>query len=44
MTDKPQPIILAMGTEGYLSMMASLMGEAAPPAMCSGILKRYFRL
>jgi hypothetical protein len=32
MTDKPQPIILAMGTEGYFSLMAKLMAEAAPPA------------
>jgi hypothetical protein len=32
MTDKPQPIILAMGTEGYFSLMAKLMAAAAPPA------------
>ena len=32
MTDKPQPIILAMGTEGYFNLMAKLMGEDAPPA------------
>lgn len=32
MTDKPQPVILAMGTEGYFNLMAKLMGGAAPPA------------
>jgi hypothetical protein len=32
MTDKPQPVITAMGTEGYFNMMAELMGGAAPPA------------
>jgi hypothetical protein len=32
MTDKPQPLILAMGTEGYFNLMAKLMAEAAPPA------------
>lgn len=32
MTDKPQTVILAMGTEGYFNEMAKLMGEAAPPA------------
>ena len=26
MTDKPQPVILAMGTEGYFNLMAKLMG------------------
>ena len=32
MTDKPQAVILAMGTEGYFNLMAKLMGSAAPPA------------
>ena len=32
MTDKPQAVILAMGTEGYFNLMAKLMGEDAPPA------------
>lgn len=32
MTDKPQTVILAMGTEGYFNLMARLMGGAAPPA------------
>jgi hypothetical protein len=32
MTDKPQTVILAMGTEGYFNLMAKLMAEAAPPA------------
>src|SRR5215510_15892118 len=32
MTDKPQPIIFAMGTEGYLNLVAKLMGGDAPPA------------
>ena len=32
MTDKPQTVILGMGTAGYFEMMARLMGEAAPPA------------
>jgi hypothetical protein len=32
MTDKPQTVILDMGTEGYFKMMAELMGGAAPPA------------
>jgi hypothetical protein len=32
MTDKPQEVILAMGTEGYFNLMAKLMDEAAPPA------------
>jgi hypothetical protein len=32
MTDKPQQVILAMGTEGYFDLMAKLMGGAAPPA------------
>jgi hypothetical protein len=32
MTDKPQTVILAMGTEGYFNLMAKLMGGAAPPA------------
>jgi len=32
MTDKPQTVILGMGTTGYFDMMAKLMGGAAPPA------------
>ena len=32
MTDKPQTVILGMGTDGYFSLMAKLMAEAAPPA------------
>ena len=32
MTDKPQPVILAMGTEGYFNLMAKLMAGSAPPA------------
>jgi hypothetical protein len=32
MTDKPQSVILAMGTEGYFNLMAKLMGGVAPPA------------
>jgi hypothetical protein len=32
MTDKPQTVILAMGTEGYFNMLARLMGGDAPPA------------
>lgn len=32
MTDKPQTVILNMGTEGYFNLMARLMGEAAPAA------------
>jgi hypothetical protein len=31
MTDKPQKVILDMGTEGYFNLMAGLMGGAAPP-------------
>jgi hypothetical protein len=32
MTDKPQAVILAMGTEGYFNLLAKLMGSSAPPA------------
>jgi hypothetical protein len=32
MTDKPQQVILDMGTKGYFDMLASLMCKAAPPA------------
>src|SRR5580704_13534842 len=32
MTDKPQTVILAMGTGGYFNLMAKLMAQAAPPA------------
>jgi hypothetical protein len=31
MTDKPQEVILAMGTAGYFDLMAKLMGGNAPP-------------
>jgi hypothetical protein len=31
MTDKPQTVLLAMGTEGYFNLMAKLMGSDAPP-------------
>jgi hypothetical protein len=36
MTDKPQTVILDMGTEGYFNLMAKLMAEAAPPAADDG--------
>ena len=32
MTDKPQAVILAMGTEGYFSWMTKVMCKDAPPA------------
>lgn len=32
MTDKPQDVILGLGTEGYFNMMARLMCKDAPPA------------
>ena len=32
MTDKPQSVILDMGTGGYFNLIAKLMGGAAPPA------------
>ena len=32
MTDKPQEVILALGTQGYFDLMMRLMGEAAPAA------------
>jgi hypothetical protein len=32
MTEKPQTVILALGTEGYFNMLAKLMDGAAPPA------------
>jgi hypothetical protein len=32
MTDKPQAVILGMGTDGYFNLMAKLMAEVAPPA------------
>jgi hypothetical protein len=32
MTDKPQQVILAMGTEGYFNLLAKLMAKSAPPA------------
>ncbi|MCJ9700139.1 DUF1254 domain-containing protein [Bradyrhizobium sp. SHOUNA76] len=36
MTDKPQPVIIAMGTEGYFNLLAKLMGRDAPPAAGDG--------
>ena len=36
MTDKPQTVLLAMGTEGYFNMMAKLMADVAPPAADDG--------
>jgi len=36
MTDKPQQVILNMGTEGYFDMMARLMCKDAPPAAADG--------
>src|SRR6185437_10045750 len=32
MTDKPQTVILDLGTAGYFDLMAKLMGGAAPAA------------
>ena len=32
MTDKPQSVILGLGTAGYFDLMTKLMGGAAPPA------------
>ncbi|MGO4396554.1 DUF1254 domain-containing protein [Variovorax sp. M-6] len=45
MTDSPQKVILDMGTEGYFSLMAKLMGGDAPPAKADGpILARMAKL
>jgi len=45
MTDKPQAVILALGTAGYFDMMARLMGGAAPPAKADApILARMARI
>jgi hypothetical protein len=45
MTDKPQTVIVDMGTEGYFNEMAKLMGQAAPPAADDGaILARMARI
>jgi hypothetical protein len=45
MTDKPQTVILAMGTEGYFNLMAKLMGGDAPPAADdTAILKRMAKI
>jgi hypothetical protein len=38
MTDKPQTVILAMGTEGYFNLMAKLMASDAPPAADDGTI------
>lgn len=32
MTDKPQSVILGMGTEGYFNLLTKLMAGSAPPA------------
>jgi hypothetical protein len=45
MTDKPQAVILALGTTGYFDMMAKLMAGAAPPAAEDGpILARIAKI
>jgi hypothetical protein len=45
MTDSPQAVILAMGTEGYFNLMAKLMGDVAPPAAAdSPILARMAKI
>ena len=45
MTDNPQAVILAMGTEGYFNLMAKLMGNVAPPAAAdSPILARMAKI
>ena len=36
MTDKPQSVILDMGTAGYFNLMTKLMAGAAPPAAADG--------
>jgi len=36
MTDKPQAVILAMGTEGYFNLMTKLMCKDAPPYVADG--------
>ena len=36
MTDKPQAVILAMGTEAYFNMMTKLMWKEAPPYAADG--------
>lgn len=36
MTDKPQSVILELGTKGYFDMMADLMCKTAPPAKEDG--------
>jgi hypothetical protein len=45
MTDKPQPAILAMGTDGYFNLMAKLMdGIAPPPAGDAPMVARMARI
>ena len=45
MTDKPQTVILAMGTAGYFILMAKLMGGPAPPVSADApILARMARI
>ena len=45
MTDNPQAVILAMGTEGYFNLMAKLMGGSAPPAAAdASMLARMARI
>jgi hypothetical protein len=36
MTDKPQAVILAMGTEGFFNLMTKLMCKDAPPYQADG--------
>lgn len=45
MTDKPQAVILGMGTAGYFDLMAKLMGAGAPPAAADApLLARMARI
>ncbi|WP_085728603.1 DUF1254 domain-containing protein [Pseudomonas sp. R37(2017)] len=45
MTDKPQEVILAMGTEGYFNKLADLMcKDAPPPAADAPMLARMAKL
>ncbi len=45
MTDKPQTVILAMGTQGYFDKLAKLMGSTSPaPAADAPMLARMAKL
>lgn len=45
MTDAPQSVILAMGTEGYFNLLAKLLAADAPPAPTDGpILARMAKI